>query len=220
MEKDNRKFQIIFTFLISVIFASCSTGYIGIYYSKNNSNLYNSEIKIDDEYLTYIATSDMLGNVIQKEKYIVKKDSIIVKFENDVSTKPYILSSFDHQINGVKITLLSILKNDSIPPIANVIVNDSIYYTSGRNDTILNISRLKKIEFKDIGLNFIQDTTINFPNEIGNVFKIRLKTKNDLPVLEKNGTVKYLINGKKLYLLNYDKLIRKYTRNSSYYLKR
>ncbi|WP_166923956.1 hypothetical protein [Flavobacterium poyangense] len=220
MEKDNRKSKIIFIISISILLTGCSRNYIGTYHNSSNSNLYNSEIIIDNEYLTYKAMSDMLGNIIQKEKYLVKKDSIIVKFQDDPLILPYTLSYFDNQINGIKITLMPILTNDSIPPIVNVIVNDSIKYTSGRNDTILNIKRLKKIHFEDVGLKFVKDTTITFLNETANVFKIRLKNKYDVPVLKKNGTIKYLIDNKKLYLLDYDKSVNNYVRSNKYYLKR
>ncbi|WP_428229471.1 hypothetical protein [Flavobacterium sp.] len=219
MENDKIKFQIIFI-ILSIFTNSCSSNYVGHYYSKNNSSLNKSEIEIDSEYLIYKASSDMLGTVIQKEKYLIDKDSLIVKFKTDSLVNPFVVSHFDSQIKGIKINLVSILTNDSIAPVANVTINDSIKYISKSNDTILNIARLKKIEFNDVGLNFIRDTIINFSNNNDNVFKIRLESRNELPVLEKSGTYKYLIKGRKLYILTYDKLINKYIKTERYYIKR
>lgn len=220
MEKTKIK---LFTILliISILITSCKTNFLGHYYNRINSATYNSEIEISEDYLIYKASSDMLGTVIQKEKYVTQKDFIIVDFKINKTTKTVIISSYDKTINGTKIKLLPILTNDSITPVVGITLNDTIKYLSNGNDTILNITNLKKIEFKDIGLNFIKDTIINFPNNNNNnVFKIRLEGKNEIPVLSEKGLVKYLVRGKKLYVLTFDKSSNKYKKTEQYFFKR
>jgi hypothetical protein len=218
---NSKKVYLIFFIITTLIFiTSCNKSYLGIYQSTKNNNLYNSKIEIDSSNLSYTASSDMLGTVVQKVPYSIFDNSIIANFNINNTIKSSVNSYFDNKIDGVKISISSVSSNANSPAFSYVIINDSIKYIAQKKDTVFNKFKLKKIELEDRGLEFIKDTVLVFSKKNkDNVFEINLKSKDQLTVLNENGKVKYLINGKKLFVYNYDTLQKKYNKTNRVYLK-
>lgn len=214
-----KNYTLLILFIISILITSCSTNYLGVYTYRKNSKYYHSEIEITKNNLLYSASEHMLGNIVQKSNYTKKGRNIYVDFIIKDTTKSYINSYLDKQSNDVKISIKAIVEKDTFNQYVKVIINDSLNYVHDK-DTIFKKMQIKKIEIKDNGLEFINDTILYFPekNE-DNVYKLFIRTRNGTPILAQLGKRKFRINGNKLTQFNYDTLHKKYIKTKIYIRK-